>query len=141
MRYFNAILKQKADIFRRLKFVFRHGSKLKRCGPSSCKICARLAMCHAYAWFNSTCYHPTHPPPPSGGYIPPQTPRCGSVRKWRSGGREFESRSGWRVFFLFPFRKLSTLKKLQTIKSYGKFNGHGKKARQEGFHTANTGEM
>ena len=81
------------------------------------------------------------PPPPSGGYIPPQTPRCGSVRKWRSGGREFESRSGWRVFFLFPFRKLSTLKKLQTIKSYGKFNGHGKKARQEGFHTANTGEM
>ena len=28
MQYFNTILKQKAIIFRRVKFVFRHGSKV-----------------------------------------------------------------------------------------------------------------
>ena len=35
MRYFNTILKQKANIFRRVKFVFRHGSTLKSCESSS----------------------------------------------------------------------------------------------------------
>ena len=35
MQYFNTILKQKAIIFRRVKFVFRHGSTRKSCGSSS----------------------------------------------------------------------------------------------------------
>ena len=41
MRYFNTMLKQKANIFRRVTFFFRHGTSIKL------RKCAIFAMCYA----------------------------------------------------------------------------------------------
>ena len=52
MRYFNTILKQKANIFRRVMFFFRHGTS--PCGSIKLKKCAMLRLINAKRAFART---------------------------------------------------------------------------------------